>query len=295
MDPPRRVRAAAASRLPRTRGDGPVFGSLARAFEGASPHTRGWTLGVALETLGNRGFPAHAGMDRARSASRPATRRLPRTRGDGPAHVRRAARPAGASPHTRGWTHGGSGPDARGSGFPAHAGMDLIQLVDHSARARLPRTRGDGPWTIGGRRWRLTASPHTRGWTPSIVVTTWPPTGFPAHAGMDPCRCCRPRTRPRLPRTRGDGPFHVAIPTVFLWASPHTRGWTLRQYLVALADDGFPAHAGMDPRNGAGARNRPGLPRTRGDGPVVGIEAGPLPMASPHTRGWTRPRAGTRP
>ena len=33
----------------------------------------------------------------------------------------------------------------REDGFPAHAGMDLVELVAQEAIVRLPRTRGDGP------------------------------------------------------------------------------------------------------------------------------------------------------
>ena len=97
----------------------------------------------------------------------------------------------------------------------------------------------------------------------SIGVPSAVPSGFPAHAGMDP--------RPSLPT------FVEQVPT----ASPHTRGWTRsRGAGSAVAIRGFPAHAGMDPAtsprpghtrgwNVFGCRLQRRLPRTRGDGPVV--------------------------
>ena len=74
-------------------------------------------------------------------------------------------------------------------------------------------------------------------------------------------------------------------------ASPHTRGWTPCAAGRVPGASGFPAHAGMDPPDAALPPLAPGLPRTRGDGPLL---TGPLPTpstASPHTRGWTRARS----
>ena len=48
--------------------------------------------------------------------------------------------------------------------------------------------------------------------------------GFPAHAGMDPGCVARARMALRLPRTRGDGPFHLMLLDKETEASP--RGWT---------------------------------------------------------------------
>ena len=111
--------------------------------------------------------------------------------------------------------------------------------------------------------------------------------GFPAHAGMDPSGSADRPACPRLPRTRGDGPYAELGCLCMARASPHTRGWTPHASCVAVRAGGFPAHAGMDPaatpRPSAGRR----LPRTRGDGPVRNIDRSRLSGASPHTRGWT--------
>ena len=70
--------------LPRTRGDGPALEERPLKPKRASPHTRGWTLGVRTEVLSATGFPAHAGMDPRRDRCLLRLERLPRTRGDGP-------------------------------------------------------------------------------------------------------------------------------------------------------------------------------------------------------------------
>ena len=276
----------------------------------ASPHTRGWTLDHPIYDLPAEGFPAHAGMD-PRSES-PAARspRLPRTRGDGPGPVGAAGERERASPHTRGWTRRPRSGTLGAGGFPAHAGMDPVVTRRPSMPSRLPRTRGDGP--VRRRRPDVgrAASPHTRGWTYYRCVECRARRGFPAHAGMDPEPGRRRRAPRWLPRTRGDGPVAGTRRTLTRSASPHTRGWTRSAAPVRLIRRGFPAHAGMDPgRRGGGplrilaagfpahagmdprrtrtASSRPGLPRTRGDGPDGFRSPRPWPWASPHTRGWT--------
>ena len=75
---------------------------------------------------------------------------------------------------------------------------------------------------------RLSASPHTRGWTLIEVAPRAVAVGFPAHAGMDPAGAA-------------GGGGGAGLP-------PHTRGWTPAMERAAERIMGFPAHAGMDPR-----------------------------------------------
>ena len=139
------------------------------------------------------------------------------------------------------------------------------------------------------------ASPHTRGWTCTRCGRCSADCGFPAHAGMDPGLCRPPETPHGLPRTRGDGPLDDIAANLPSVASPHTRGWTLLDYIESCRHDGFPAHAGMD-RSGEACQNRQnGLPRTRGDGPRFTCRTANTPLASPHTRGWTARRQSGAP
>ena len=212
--------------LPRTRGDGPHEQPAPLREEQASPHTRGWTADRGLLREGERGFPAHAGMDRWTAGEAPGRSRLPRTRGDGPSHAPRPAPRRGASPHTRGWTPARRLDLRLGPGFPAHAGMDPSTWSRRSARSRLPRTRGDGPLGQTSFPELARASPHTRGWTRGRWRLAVPGPGFPAHAGMDRRRSAAAADTARLPRTRGDGPCPDPIAGSQMRASPHTRGWT---------------------------------------------------------------------
>ena len=88
-------------RLPRARGDGPD-----RQDPTGLPRARG-------------DGPEYEGA-RARSW-------LPRARGDGPIASRKTSRHLRASPRTRGWTLAADVAERFARGFPAHAGMDLIE------------------------------------------------------------------------------------------------------------------------------------------------------------------------
>ena len=186
MDPAGAVSAACSARLPRTRGDGPRRSRGRPAHREASPHTRGWTRCTRVEGHPPPGFPAHAGMDPRRSRRATSSRRLPRTRGDGPPPAPHSRHDDRASPHTRGWTRLRGDLGVGDRGFPAHAGMDPAGSRRTGTAGRLPRTRGDGPEWFGGPDEAELASPHTRGWTRLLRERESEATGFPAHAGMDP-------------------------------------------------------------------------------------------------------------
>ena len=174
------------TRVPRTRGDGPLAFPMGAIALGGSPHTRGWTRRDPGPHVIGGGFPAHAGMDPRWAGGRAGGTRVPRTRGDGPVRQVRGCRTWRGSPHTRGWTLKRTRFRQPVSGFPAHAGMDPPAMGRRVGSLGVPRTRGDGPspLTVVVARWR--GSPHTRGWTadPRLIHKAGP--GFPAHAGMDP-------------------------------------------------------------------------------------------------------------
>ncbi len=238
---------AAPARLPRTRGDGPLYAGSSPHPSSAPPHTRGWTLLGALHQRGHRGSPAHAGMDPDTLGDPGSPGRLPRTRGDGPKLTTTRCRRRWAPPHTRGWTVVPRRVDEVSAGSPAHAGMDPRRTTTAGRPARLPRTRGDGPGAVAGAEKVDVAPPHTRGWTHPPPRRPRRYKGSPAHAGMDPSRSGASWAPVGLPRTRGDGPDrHVPRPRQ-RGAPPHTRGWTLGLATDADQAAGSPAHAGMDP------------------------------------------------
>ena len=260
-------------------------------------------------------FPAHAGMDRVLPRSPVQSLRVPRTRGDGPvpqgawsrclwvfpahAGMDRGSRAGAAtcgpcSPHTRGWTaliiqpfldtH--RVPRTRGDGplptwsaepgfyvFPAHAGMDRSFVGAGLGGKSVPRTRGDGPASAGVKAGVFSCSPHTRGWTVLLVSIALFEPVFPAHAGMD-------RRKARA--------CYGIVP-----CSPHTRGWTVPHPVSAGLRPGVPRTRGDGPASKSTVQpwaNR--VPRTRGDGPSSRTIAENAISCSPHTRGWTGGRRG---
>src|SRR5689334_13102433 len=84
MDPLGVVESSPPRWLPRMRGDGPCAAAEKGYTTQAPPHARGWTLRRRRKRLHDTGSPACAGMDPPTPRCRPAPRRLPRMRGDGP-------------------------------------------------------------------------------------------------------------------------------------------------------------------------------------------------------------------
>ena len=259
--------ADSAWRFPRPRGDGPTLRRPIDGFTRVSPPTRGWTRIAHAVGYPRHGFPAHAGMDPP--ADSPASPRswFPRPRGDGPLGPANTGTAKAVSPPTRGWTPDRHRADGAGSGFPAHAGMDLCHGCTHSAAARFPRPRGDGPVSEIAAATDKWVSPPTRGWTSYQYDVSAASGGFPAHAGMDLVSPLRGSRADRFPRPRGDGPPLFVVFDLDGTVSPPTRGWTSARVSGDTKPMGFPAHAGMDPQKGAGGNPAGRFPRPRGDGP----------------------------
>ena len=192
-----------------------------------------------------------------------------------------------APPHARGWTGLHSSLTIHVHGSPARAGMDLLFSWGSQTLDGLPRTRGDGPGRDAVRAADTQAPPHARGWTWRLVCLPTVHPGSPARAGMDPVPASTTAARTGLPRTRGDGPGGGCGPAEANEAPPHARGWTVDLTRIHHFVVGSPARAGMD-RCGSGCLPMAGrLPRTRGDGPPMLIQAAVNLLAPPHARGWT--------
>ena len=136
-------------------------------------------------------------------------------------------------------------------------------------------------------RTMMRVSPPTRGWTRRDAGASAGRGGFPAHAGMDPSRRCSGRRRKRFPRPRGDGPPESCQPVRLARVSPPTRGWTRPDNSNRHRGQGFPAHAGMDPRSHHAPYASRRFPRPRGDGPSLLEGTVRRLVVSPPTRGWT--------
>ncbi len=165
--------------------------------------------------------------------------------------------------------------------------MDRSRSTGGCDRLRVPRMRGDGPWSGCIAELLQGCSPHARGWTASQQHGVAAPSVFPACAGMDRVARMSGAGNRSVPRMRGDGPTRDSTSPNPQKCSPHARGWTDGIDLTARTAIVFPACAGMDRPRGRSARQPPGVPRMRGDGPAQ-MAATPAPTAcSPHARGWT--------
>ena len=166
--------------------------------------------------------------------------------------------------------------------------MDPSPRPRRSRTSWFPRPRGDGPRTDARASILTLVSPPTRGWTQALRSEHPPRAGFPAHAGMDLLASRSSEGLSGFPRPRGDGPSSRIPTSKRRGVSPPTRGWTRVSDGLKVASDGFPAHAGMDPRAGERPRTQARFPRPRGDGPPPATAACLMPPVSPPTRGWTQ-------
>ncbi|GAM02313.1 hypothetical protein SP5_076_00950 [Sphingomonas parapaucimobilis NBRC 15100] len=145
MVPPKAAPLETSSRFPRTRGDGPVLQVQLQLFNLVPPHPRGWSLEGIRDGARVAGSPAPAGMVPVARWRRSSRTWFPRTRGDGPVHLRRQVGRDLVPPHPRGWSLQAAGSLHGARGSPAPAGMVPIRGDDPRSPCGFPRTRGDGP------------------------------------------------------------------------------------------------------------------------------------------------------
>ena len=275
------------SRIPRARGDGPSVRSNSTLTPPDSPRSRGWTCARLQVPAHGVGFPALAGMDPGGAVPNDAAAGIPRARGDGPSPSRTRRASSLDSPRSRGWTLKAGRYRFDPTGFPALAGMDPRGCAAEREEDRIPRARGDGPRLSAPLRPSREDSPRSRGWTLVPRGVEAGVIGFPALAGMDPAGPPARRAARRIPRARGDGPRAPRPPAGRPGDSPRSRGWTAPNAAPTGPNRGFPALAGMDPGDGASMTSANGIPRARGDGPVVNKRTRQRNRDSPRSRGWT--------
>ena len=265
--PPSCARPAASRRLPRARGDRPQVLPRAQRRGEAPPRTRG----SPRDGLGKRhpvaGSPAHAGIAPGRARPRAPGPRLPRARGDRPSTPYSSRPRKLAPPRTRGSPRHLPPVRHADAGSPAHAGIAPRRPGRSRRRARLPRARGDRPFSPSLTASQSSAPPRTRGSPQARHEVDGAEHGSPAHAGIAPWAREAPKRRRRLPRARGDRPLtRLAFPAG-AWAPPRTRGSPSGSTGASPTGNGSPAHAGIAPGASAAPASRSRLPRARGDRP----------------------------
>ncbi len=110
--------------------------------------------------------------------------------------------------------------------------------------------RGDRPAIVAARPACALATPHARGSTAFIVFKSSKDRGYPACAGIDPTSPYMTFTLTRLPRMRGDRPRLGELVRDKNQATPHARGSTSDDGGEGFPQSGYPACAGIDPRQG---------------------------------------------
>ena len=253
----------------------------------ATPHARGSTPVLGAPRSHSHGYPACAGIDLYHSATSYPWAWLPRMRGDRPLPCARQSRPPVATPHARGSTRAQGCHGIRGAGYPACAGIDRNRPFEDERTEGLPRMRGDRPGTCEGLTPDASATPHARGSTRADAVQGGDLFGYPACAGIDRSKETGLRPRTRLPRMRGDRPAEGLPGYEGHQATPHARGSTTRLRERRDEGHGYPACAGIDPDMPSLTLRPIGLPRMRGDRPLVFDELQAMGKATPHARGST--------
>ena len=191
----------------------------------------------------------------------------------------------------------------------------------------LPRMRGDPPLLSLFLKLIVKSTPHARGSTPSVVLSS--PCGgvYPACAGIHRHTKWRRRKKNGLPRMRGDPPFIRAdlvdramstphargsthtvmaiysssqvypacgdppfrfkLDSEFRKSTPHARGSTLVGRAKTDGTSVYPACAGIHLSPAQPLRHGAGLPRMRGDPPISRASEYFLTTSTPHARGST--------
>ena len=149
------------------RGDRPKGRSLKLALQAFTPHARGSTSELFISFLLGNVYPACAGIDRLLLTYTRSFLRLPRMRGDRPSRLRIFYDPKTFTPHARGSTLGRTGIRRSPFVYPACAGIDPDSQLRFAGFSRLPRMRGDRPFTPVSSVGNTQFTPHARGSTPA--------------------------------------------------------------------------------------------------------------------------------
>jgi len=147
--------------------------------------------------------------------------------------------------------------------------------------------RGDRPACRNICAYLEAATPHARGSTRRELERETRREGYPACAGIDLHGRVAFSLAARLPRMRGDRPGAHYPTSRISAATPHARGSTCYAGEARTAADGYPACAGIDLESLITSSVAAGLPRMRGDRPVLQLNSTNNRRATPHARGST--------
>jgi len=133
------------ARLPRMRGDPPLYHAMIFLARASTPHARGSTWRPSIPQKPWTVYPACAGIHLAWREDAGEAFSLPRMRGDPPVVATKYREKIQSTPHARGSTLRGPALDDAGSVYPACAGIHLRSPRSDRGLLGLPRMRGDPP------------------------------------------------------------------------------------------------------------------------------------------------------
>ena len=255
--------------LPRMRGDRPPAAITLFFKARFTPHARGSTSLARTSALALPVYPACAGIDRIMIGSANDNRSLPRMRGDRPRSKDIQVQTNRFTPHARGSTLAEVLRTLRISVYPACAGIDPESSPLGFFAFRLPRMRGDRPILMRPASKATRFTPHARGSTQTKKDTVGLNLVYPACAGIDPLTEKNIRMQCCLPRMRGDRPCWQGLWRKQKKFTPHARGSTFFRRFKRICQLVYPACAGIDRLPAFLERMSAGLPRMRGDRPVI--------------------------
>ncbi len=253
--------------IPHARGGGPTAQRRGRRPGRYSPRAWGWTAGISRHEYPFVVFPTRVGVDRTRSDSWPAIRRIPHARGGGPGWPPIVNAGDLYSPRAWGWTADGDRATDGVDVFPTRVGVDRLSFSRLPTAPGIPHARGGGPLERMAARSVRTYSPRAWGWTAWRHPPSWLRPVFPTRVGVDRSLAAWPGTR--------------------LSYSPRAWGWTERAGGAILGPGVFPTRVGVDRRARTPRTPWRSIPHARGGGP------GYLPVTtvnqeySPRAWGWT--------
>ena len=172
--------------LPRMRGDRPLGSWGWPSTSRSPPHARGSTPPgpYAMRSCGVS--PACAGIDPIAILLFVFAVGLPRMRGDRPPTRRAKRRTWKSPPHARGSTRLTAEALVQPSVSPACAGIDPAAGLRARQTERLPRMRGDRPYSHAAPYGAVASPPHARGSTSCDYRLSAAEVVSPACAGIDP-------------------------------------------------------------------------------------------------------------
>ena len=147
--------------------------------------------------------------------------------------------------------------------------------------------RGDPPAIDSGTGMVPGSTPHARGSTAKTKIHADFAGVYPACAGIHPDAGAAKGTGIGLPRMRGDPPVWRGWTIPDRTSTPHARGSTSTIKITKKTCGVYPACAGIHLKNNEWEEKKMGLPRMRGDPPVIEARIKAFEESTPHARGST--------